>query len=45
MGPLIELSAALDTQVPNAEALFRIGSSGSKAPLIENGNNVYSSYN
>lgn len=38
MGPLIELSAALDTQVPNAEALFRVGSSNSKAPLIdENG--------
>lgn len=38
MGPLIELSAALDTQVPNAEALFRVGSSHSKVPLIdENG--------
>lgn len=37
MGPLIELSAALDTQVPNAEALFRVPSSGSKAALVENG--------
>ncbi|XP_065201681.1 odorant receptor coreceptor [Planococcus citri] len=39
MGPLIELSAALDTQVPNAEALFRVPSSGSKAPLVENEEN------
>lgn len=45
MGPLIELSAALDTQVPNAEALFRVGSSGSKAPLIdENGESSLAQY-
>lgn len=40
MGPLIELSATLDTHVPNAEALFRIGSSGSKAAFVENGNKI-----
>ena len=39
MGPLIDLSATLDTKVPNPEKLFRIGSGGSKgATYDENGN-------